>query len=47
VTFTSAEAEVASQPLLCELHARVGVTDQQVPSWLGWAEPLAEAAPVS
>jgi len=48
VTFTSADAEAAQQqPLLCDLHARVGVTDQQVPSWLGWAEPLAEAAPVS
>ena len=48
VTFTSADAEAAQQqPLLCELHARVGVTDQQVPSWLGWTEPLAETAPVS
>jgi hypothetical protein len=47
VTFTSAEAEAAQQPLLCDLHARVGVTDEQVPSWLGWTEPLAEAAPVS
>jgi hypothetical protein len=48
VTFTSADAEAAQQqPLLCDLHARVGVTDQQVPSWLGWTEPLAEAAPVS
>jgi hypothetical protein len=48
VTFTSAEAEAAQQqPLLCDLHTRVGVTDQQVPSWLGWKEPLAEAAPVS
>ncbi len=48
VTFTSADAEAAQQqPLLCDLHTRVGVTDQQVPSWLGWTEPLAEAAPVS
>ena len=47
VTFTSAEAEAAQQPLLCDLHTRVGVTDEQVPSWLGWSEPLAEAAPVS
>ena len=28
-------------PLLCDLHLRVGVTDEQVPSWLGWTEPLA------
>ena len=48
VTFTSADAESAQQaPLLCDLHTRVGVTDEQVPSWLGWTEPLAEAAPVS
>jgi hypothetical protein len=47
VTFTSAEAEAAQQPLLCDLHARVGVTDEQVPSWLGWKEPLAGAAPTS
>jgi hypothetical protein len=49
VTFTSveAEAEAASQPLLCDLHTRVGVTDEQVPSWLGWTEPVAEAPPVS
>ena len=38
VTFSS--ADVAAQPLLCELHARVGVVDEQVPSWLGWTEPL-------
>jgi 2-keto-3-deoxy-6-phosphogluconate aldolase len=44
VTFASAEAQ---EPLLCDLHARVGVTDEQVPSWLGWAEPLAQTAPVS
>jgi hypothetical protein len=47
VTFTSVEAETASQPLLCDLHTRVGVTDEQVPSWLGWTERLAEAAPAS
>ena len=29
-----------AQPLLCDLHARVGVIDEQVPSWLGWTEPL-------
>jgi hypothetical protein len=41
VTFTSvAEA----QPLLCDLHARVGVIDAQVPSWLGWTEPLVETS---
>jgi hypothetical protein len=38
VTFTSSEA---TQPLLCDLHARVGVIDDQVPSWLGWTESLA------
>ena len=38
-----ADAE-AAQPLLCDLHARVGVTDEQVPSWLGWTEPLRERA---
>jgi hypothetical protein len=48
VTFPSAGAEAAQeQGLLCDLHTRVGVTDEQVPSWLGWQEPLAEAAPVS
>jgi hypothetical protein len=46
VTFASNEAE-AQAPLLCELHARVGVTDVQVPSWLGWTEPLAQTAPLS
>jgi hypothetical protein len=44
VTFTSLEQAV---PLLCDLHARVGVIDAQVPSWLGWTESLAAAAPVS
>jgi hypothetical protein len=38
VTFSSAES---TTPLLCDLHARVGVIDEQVPSWLGWTEPLA------
>jgi hypothetical protein len=47
VTFTTAGVEAAQEPLLCDLHVRVGVTDEQVPSWLGWSEPLAEAAPVS
>ena len=47
VTFTSAEAEAAQDPLLCDLHVRVGVTDEQVPSWLGWTESRAQAAPVS
>ena len=37
VTFTSAET---TAPLLCDLHARVGVIDEQVPSWLGWTESL-------
>jgi hypothetical protein len=43
---TQAQAE-AQAPLLCDLHTRVGVTDAQVPSWLGWTEPLAAAAPIS
>jgi hypothetical protein len=48
VTFAAAAVETSQQePLLCDLHARVGVTDEQVPSWLGWTEPLATAAPVS
>jgi hypothetical protein len=46
VTFASVETQQQA-PLLCELHERVGVTDQQVPSWLGWTEPLAKTAPVS
>jgi hypothetical protein len=37
VTFTSTDT---STPLLCDLHARVGVIDEQVPSWLGWTESL-------
>jgi hypothetical protein len=35
------------QPLLCDLHARVGVVNAQVPGWLGWTEPLVETAPRS
>jgi hypothetical protein len=46
VTFASVETQ-QPPPLLCELHERVGVTDAQVPSWLGWTEPLARTAPVS
>jgi hypothetical protein len=45
VTFAAVETQ--QPPLLCELHERVGVTDAQVPSWLGWTEPLAPTAPVS
>jgi hypothetical protein len=44
VTLTSV---AAAQPLLCELHLRVGVVDAQVPSWLGWTEPLVANAPSS
>jgi len=44
VTFTSVEQ---ADPLLCDLHARVGVIDAQVPSWLGWTTSLAAVAPVS
>ena len=29
-----------SAALLCDLHLRVGVTDESKPSWVGWAEPL-------
>jgi hypothetical protein len=48
VTFASTETQAEAQgPLLCDLHTRVGVTDAQVPSWLGWTEPLAQTAPVS
>jgi hypothetical protein len=48
VTFAEADVETSQQDdLLCDLHTRVGVTNEQVPSWLGWAEPLASAAPVS
>jgi hypothetical protein len=46
VTFASADAErAADQTLLCDLHTRVGVTSEQVPSWIGWSEP--QAAPAS
>jgi hypothetical protein len=44
VTLTSLEG---TEPLLCDLHARVGVVDAQVPSWLGWTEPLVETTPRS
>jgi hypothetical protein len=46
VTFASYET-TTQDPLLCDLHARVGVIDAQVPSWLGWTEPLTNAAPAS
>jgi hypothetical protein len=45
VTFTSSRSE--PQPLLCDLHERVGVVDEQTPSWLGWSEPIVTAAPQS
>jgi hypothetical protein len=46
VTFASAESEAAQdQGLLCDLHTRVGVTNEQVPAWLAWNEP--QAAPAS
>jgi hypothetical protein len=42
VTFTSA---AESDPLLCDLHARVGVVDADVP---GWTEPtISQTAPQS
>ena len=44
VTLTSLEG---TEPLLCDLHARVGVVNAQVPSWLGWTEPLVASAPQS
>jgi hypothetical protein len=44
VTLSSLEG---TEPLLCDLHARVGVVDAQVPSWLGWNEPLVASAPRS
>ena len=37
VTFAAAADSAA---LLCDLHLRVGVTDESKPSWVGWAEPL-------
>ena len=43
MTFAADQAE--QEPLLCDLHARVGVVDAQVPSWLGWTEPLTKTAP--
>jgi hypothetical protein len=39
VTFTAA-AQADSAALLCDLHLRVGVTDESKPSWTTWAEPL-------
>jgi len=42
VTFAS---PAGTTPLLCDLHARVGVIDAQAPSWLGWTEPLPGTAP--
>jgi hypothetical protein len=48
VTFAEAGVESSQQDsLLCALHTRVGVTDEQVPPWVAWAEPLASAAPAS
>ena len=44
MTLTSLEG---TEPLLCDLHARVGVVNAQVPSWLGWTEPLVASAPQS
>jgi hypothetical protein len=45
VTFAEAGVDTSQRdPLLCDLHARVGVTDQRVPSWLGWTEPIAAAS---
>jgi hypothetical protein len=29
-----------SAALLCDLHLRVGVTDESKPSWTSWNEPL-------
>ena len=46
VTFAEADVETSQQEdLLCDLHTRVGVTNERVPSWLAWSEP--QAAPVS
>ena len=44
VTLTSIEG---AEPLLCDLHARVGVVDAQVPGWLGWTEPIVATTPRS
>jgi hypothetical protein len=41
---TFAEATAGDQPLLCALHTRVGVTSDDVPGWLRWAEPAAPAS---
>jgi len=46
ITFATTASDEA-QPLLCALHTRVGVTDANIPSWVGWSEPIAQAAPVS
>ncbi len=46
VTLTSVE-RARAQPLLCDLHARVGVVDTQVPGWLGWTEPIVATSPRS
>ena len=43
VTLTSIEGP---QPLLCDLHARVGVA-MRGPGWLGWTEPIVGTAPRS
>jgi hypothetical protein len=45
VTFTASASE--PEPLLCDLHERVGVVDARTPSWLGWSEPIVTAAPRS
>jgi len=45
VTFTASTD--GDQPLLCALHTRVGVTSDDVPSWVSWSEPIAESAPPS
>jgi hypothetical protein len=37
VTFT--DPTTGEQPLLCDLHTRVGVTSDDVPSWVSWNEP--------
>ncbi len=36
-TFVSDDAQGAE--LLCPLHTRVGVTDENRPSWVSWTEP--------
>ena len=37
VTFVSDDTQGAE--LLCPLHTRVGVTDENRPSWVSWTEP--------